>query len=168
MYLSENLFAAIPSPYYDQIFIILFSVREKLEYWKKICRRWRFLAITIKKQTNWYPKSGDEQYRQEEVDEKCRPGVPDKSGFKENKGKDEKRAHDSRFDDIEQVNNAGIAPHATVKAKEIKTAQFRQQNPRQHLFQWLNKIHGDTEFEPNQVRSDKGRCQQYYIGKENN
>ena len=37
------------------------------------------------------------------------------------------------FDDVEQVRNAGVAPHATVKIEEVKTGNLGYESIGQHL-----------------------------------
>jgi hypothetical protein len=86
----------------------------------------------FKIETDNQPKSGNKKNRKTPIDQKNRPGKSHEAVLEKKKAENQQGADTDSFNNIDQIRNAGIAPHPPIQIKKIKTGDFDYQNIRQY------------------------------------
>jgi hypothetical protein len=105
------------------------------------------LTDKLKIKTDTQPKSRDKQNGQAPIDDENRACKTFKPCAEQNKTNDEEATDAGGFDNIQQVGNARIAPHAAVKVEKIESDDLDGDNERKGLLHHTQVIGGNIEVE---------------------
>jgi hypothetical protein len=122
----------------------------------------------LKKYANCESKSGNEHNCKTPVNEKNRPGIPDKSVPQQNKTQYQQCADSRSPYYVVKIGDTGVAPHAAVKIEKIKTCDFDDQHVGQHLFKDYKKILRYSKIESDKIGSVQRSREKEEIRNQNN
>jgi hypothetical protein len=114
------------------------------------------------------PKGRDEQHGEASIKNENGAGETFKPRYEEHKAYNQQRTDASRLDNIDEITDAGVAPHTAVKIKDVKGHELDHQHQRQHRLKQDPLVFRDRKIKTHQVCRIPGCDQQQGIGPENN